>query len=274
MTRFCWDAGSALRKMAQRIRHAPGLKERTGAWNILRHPYGGVLSLLSGHNGLPLHIGGHIVRLNPIFANLNWETVEVESYRAFRTAVRPGDVVYDVGAHFGTYSIISVREGGSETRVVAYEPCELTRRYLMQHLKWNGAIGQVTVREVCCGAATGNASFYFRPGVPEGINGLVKTDGLAEVPVQVTTLDADVDELRLNPNIIKIDVEGAELEVLKGAERVLRTCRPRLFISLHPVPLATLGLEPSAIIDWLDTRNYRCHFIAEDQELHLMALPA
>jgi FkbM family methyltransferase len=270
---FRFGLGSALRATAQRIRHAPGLRACTGAWNLLRRPYGRMLALLSGSRGLPLQIGGHVVRLNPKFANLNWETVEVEAYRAFRTSVQPGDVVYDVGAHFGTYSIISVREGGPRTRVVAYEPCELTRQYLEQHLEWNNAIEQVIVREVCCGANSGEASFFFRPGVPEGINGLLKAEGLVEVPVQVTTLDADVEQIGLNPSIIKIDVEGAELEVLRGAERVLRTCRPRLFVSLHPGPLAKLGLEPKVILQWLRNRDYQCQIIAEDQELHLMALP-
>jgi FkbM family methyltransferase len=265
--------GSVFRKMAQSVRHAPGLRRWTGAWDMLRRPYGGVLAFLSGRTGLPLQIGGHTVRLNPLFANLNWETVEVDAYRAFRTAVRPGDTVYDVVAHFGTYTIISVRQGGPQTRVIAYEPCELTRHYLTQHLKWNNVAGQVVVRGVCCGATRGKALFYFRPGVPEGINGLVRNEGLAELPVEVTTLDAEVDELGLRPGIIKIDVEGAELDVLRGAERVLRTCRPRLFISLHPGPLATLGIEPRVIMDWLDKRDYRCHIIAEDQELHVMALP-
>jgi FkbM family methyltransferase len=265
---------SFFRKVAQSVRHAPGLRRWTGMWDLLRRPYARALTLLSGQTGLPLQIGGDIIRLNPMFANLNWETVEVEAYRAFRTAVKPGDTVYDVGAHFGTYTIISIHQGGPETRVIAYEPCELTRQYLTQHLKWNRVAGQVLVRGVCCGATRGKASFYFRPGVPEGINGLVRNEGLSEVPVEVTTLDAEVDELGLRPAIIKIDVEGAELDVLRGAELTLRNCRPRLFISLHPGPLATLGIQPSVILDWLDKRAYRCHIIAEDQELHVMALPA
>jgi FkbM family methyltransferase len=169
---------------------------------------------------------------------------------------------------------LSLLEGGSQTRVVAYEPCELTRQYLRQHLEWNGATKQVLVRAVCCGAQKGTAPFYIRPGVPEGINSFIKAEELEEISVDVTTLDDEVSELRLVPQIIKIDVEGAELEVLKGAEKVLRNCRPRLFISLHPNPLAKLGLVPHTIVDWLAERDYQCSIIAEDQELHVMAMPA
>lgn len=262
---------SLLRTIAQSVRHAPVLQHCTSAWNVLRQPYGRVLTAFAAGNGLPLSIGGHTMRLHPLFANLNWETVEVEAYRAFTSAVMPGDVVYDVGSHFGTYTIISLRQGGPQTRVVAYEPCELTRQYLSQHLQWNHATEQVLVRSVCCGAVKGIAPFYIRPGVPEGINSLIKAEELEEISVDVTTLDDDVRELGLIPQIIKIDVEGAELEVLKGAEAVLRNCRPRLFISLHPIPLAKVGLAPRSIVDWLARRDYDCRMIAEDQELHLMA---
>jgi FkbM family methyltransferase len=265
--------GAWLRRGAQSIRHARGLRGCESLWNPLRKPYGQVLRILSGGRGLPLKIGGYTVRLDPLVANLNWETVEVEAYRAFAACVQPGDVVYDVGAHFGTYTLIALRKGGPRSRVVAYEPCELTRDYLMRHLFWNWGAEQVTVRPLCCGATRGRARFFYRPGVPEGINGLVEAGGLEATWIDVTTLDDEVATLNLIPAIIKIDVEGAELDVLKGAEGVLSAHRPRLFLSLHPGPLAKLGLTPGAIAEWLVDRRYRCQYISEDQEIHVMAVP-
>ena len=196
--------GAVLRRLGQSVRHAPLLQHCTGAWDSIRRPYGRTLALLAGHNGLPLKIGGQTLRLHPSIANLNWETVEVEAYRAFTAAVNPGDVIYDVGAHFGTYTILSLFRGGSQTRVVAYEPCELTRQYLKQHLEWNGVTGQVFVRPVCCGALKGTAPFYIRPGVPEGINSFVRAEELEEISVDVTTLDDEVGELRLVPRSSKL----------------------------------------------------------------------
>lgn len=264
-------AGAIVRRVAQRVRHAPGLRSCDPVWRILRAPYGRALRALSSAKGIPLCVGGHTMRLDAGVANLNWETVEPESYRAFAAAIRPGDVVFDVGAHFGTYTLIADAHAGLNGRVVAYEPCPLTRRYLTQHLVWNGAADRVIVRPLCCGATIGTAPFYFKPDTPEGINGLVPRSGLDRMTAAVTTVDAESAELQLTPAVLKIDVEGAELDVLKGAERVLATASPRVFLSLHPRPLATLNLTPGHVINWLAARGYRCDHLAEDQELHVVA---
>ena len=108
-----FHAAAWLRHGAQAIRHAPVLRGWEPLWGRVRTPYGRLLRILSGRRGLPMQIGGYTIRLDPRFANLNWETVEVEAYRAFASDVRPGDVVYDVGAHFGTYTLIGLRKGGS-----------------------------------------------------------------------------------------------------------------------------------------------------------------
>lgn len=265
---------AVLRRSAQSIRHAPGLQGLTPLWNRLRAPYGRLLTRLAGSEGVPVRVGGQVMRLAPDTVNLNWETVEVESYRAFADEIRPGDVVYDIGAHFGTYSIIAARKGGPTTRVIAYEPCDLTRRYLERHLRWNAVEGQVTIRPLCCGRTTGEASLYARPDRPEGTNGLLPYEDFVETTVAVTTLDREVEELRLPPALIKIDVEGAELDVLLGAVSALSIYRPRLLISLHPQRLAQIGLDCDTVLAWLSAHGYDCRVISEDQERHVLARPA
>jgi FkbM family methyltransferase len=267
------NPAAMLRRSAQSIRHAPGLRRFDPIWEHLRAPYRRLLMRLAGQKGLPMTVGGQTMRLSPDVVNLNWETVEVEAYRAFAAAIAAGDVVYDVGAHFGTYTLIGVARGGADTRVVAYEPCELTRQYLMRHLRWNGAESQVLVRPVCCGNAVGPATFFHRPGRPEGINGLLPQEGLAPTQVRMTTLDREVDALKLVPALIKIDVEGAELEVLKGAAHVLDAHRPRVLISLHPRQLAQVGLDCETVLNWLRARRYRTDVVGEDQEVHVLARP-
>jgi FkbM family methyltransferase len=219
-------------------------------------------------------IGGYSIRLAPDTVNLNWETVEVDAYRVFADEIGSREVLYDVGAHFGTYTLIGLKRGGPGTRVVAYEPCELTRGYLVQHLRWNGAGDEVLVRPVCCGSHGGVATFFYKPGLPEGINGLLPGEGLAEAPIRVTTLDDEVRELGLVPTFVKIDVEGAELDVLKGAAQVLSRDRPRLLLSLHPRRLAQVGLDCDAVRQWLTARDYQWRVVGEDQEVHVLALPA
>jgi len=265
------NPAAMLRRSAQSIRHAPGLRRFSALWDGLRAPYRWALGLLAGNRGMPVTVGGYRMRLASDVVNLNWETVEVASYRAFAGEIHPGDVVFDVGAHFGTYSLIAAWRSGPAGRVIAYEPCALTREYLARHLAWNGVTDRVQVREMCCGAVRGTVPFYVHPDRPEGINGLLPEAGLVRHMVACTTLDADVDALGLVPSLIKIDVEGAELDVLAGAAGVLARHAPALLLSVHPLRLAQRGSSAEDVLAWLRAHDYTPTIIDEDQELHVLA---
>lgn len=92
--------------------------------------------------------------------------------------------------------------------------------------------------------------------------------------MQVTTLDREVEELDLIPDIIKIDVEGAEWDVLRGAEQTLAAHGPTLILSVHPEALSKLGIAAADIEAWLKERGYDWRVIARDHEVHVIARPA
>ncbi len=261
---------SLLRRVGQGLRHHPALRGLDGLWAALRGPYRMALRLFSGGRGFTARIAGVPLQLHAAFAAQRWETIEVETYRAFIDAIAPGAVVVDVGAHIGTYAMLAALKTGEGGRVIAYEPCEETRRYLLAHLDWNHVASRITVREVCCGSETGTATFFFRDGA-EGMNSLVPTEGFESAPMPVVTLDDEMRALGVVPAVIKIDVEGAEFEVLKGAEATLLSAHPTLFISVHPAPLAAHGLSEAHILDWLVERGYRTNVIARDYEVHVLA---
>lgn len=270
MTSTGWISG--FRRMAQGVRHAPLLRGLSPLWSLLRGPYRALLQR-AGKDGLTVHVGGFEMRVDPLFASQNWEVVELDSYRAFAQMVRPGDMVFDIGAHIGTYSIIASRLAGPSGRVVAYEPHDFTRGYLERHLDWNGARANTEVRALCCAERPGSADFYFKPGEAEGMNGLVPVAGFERRTVEVTTVDLEAERLRLAPAVIKIDVEGAELDVLKGAEGVLRKNGPKLSLSLHPQALASRQLTPESVLEWLAGVGYEAKVIARDHEIHVAAAP-
>ena len=262
---------AGIRRVAQAVRHAPLLRSLSPLWGVLRGPYLAVIRRF-GASGIPVRVGGTTMRLHPDFATQNWETVEFASYKAFGEMLREGDVVYDIGAHLGTYSLVALDRIGPNGRVVAYEPHEFTRRHLEQHLAWNGGTGRTSIRTQCCGREPGEATFFFAPERAEGMNGLVPVDGFSKRVVQVSTVDAEVAQLGLVPGVIKIDVEGAEWDVLKGAERTLAQFHPRLSLSLHPAALAKLGARPDDVLGWLEARGYRTEIIGRDHEIHVIAV--
>ena len=262
---------SNLRRVAQAVRHAPILRSLTPLWGALRVPYLRVLRKFGSSDGVAVKVGDVEMRLHPNFATQNWETVEFAAYRAFAALLCPGDIVYDVGAHIGTYTLMALKGIGAGGRVIAYEPFAFTRRYLAQHLEWNGNASRVMTRPVCCGAVPGQRTFYFAPDRAEGMNGLVPVEGFSEQMVEVTTLDREVMEIGLPPSVIKIDVEGAEWDVLRGAEAILRDHRPRLALSLHPAALAKQGASAVDVLGWLEALGYDNEIVARDHEIHVIS---
>jgi FkbM family methyltransferase len=262
---------SVLRHAAQAVRHAPLLRSFTPLWNVLRGPYLALVKRLGSRNGIAVVVGGVPLRLHPEFATQNWETLELESYRAFRALLRPGDVVFDIGAHIGTYTLIALKGIGPEGRVVAYEPHPLTRRYLEQHLEWNDGRTRTTVRTSCCGAVAGRATFYCVPDRAEGMNGLIPVDGFQSTVADVSTVDEEVHALDVIPSVIKIDVEGAEWDVLKGAAQTLRAYHPALSVSLHSKVLARMDATPADVLQWLSVLGYQHRIVSEDHEIHVIA---
>lgn len=220
---------------------------------------------------MQVRVGDHPIKLSVCFATRGWEDIERDVYNAFADAVQPGDVVYDIGAHIGTYSILALKKSAPSGRVVAYEPENLARAFLERHLRSNGVEDRAIVRPICCGSDVGTASLYYREGEANGESGLLPARELRSKTVPVRKIDSEVAELGLIPTIIKIDVEGWEWEVLKGAAETLRRYRPLLFLSLHPRALATLGATAEDVQQWLTPFGYRHQVLGSDHELHVLA---
>lgn len=153
---------------------------------------------------------------------------EHEKVRLFRQIVRPGQIVFDVGAHVGYYTLAASRLVGRAGRVVAFEPVPRNLAYLRHHLEIN-EIGNVDVVESAVERSTGSAQFLEGMGSSMG---RLSHDG--DILVDTTTLeDACVRLAVPRVDVLKIDVEGAEVLVLAGGERILRDMHPVVFLALH-----------------------------------------
>ena len=161
-------------------------------------------------------------------------TYEVDRLRALATAASPGAVVYDVGANVGIYSLLASLRAGPSGKVYAFEPLERNLLYLRRHLTLNKVESCVVIQAAVCNRE-GTRSFSAASWSSSMAH--LSTDG--EISVPSTTLDSCVyGEPRFRPpDIIKIDVEGAELEVLEGASRVLTEFHPVIFLEIHGTQL-------------------------------------
>lgn len=165
-------------------------------------------------------------------------TYEPIQSAAFQRLIRPGSVVFDVGAHVGYYTVLSSVLAGPSGKVIAFEPLPANLKYLRRHLRLNGC-DNVRVLTNCVGEGSSIARFDDSHGT--GV-GHLASEGTLEV--QVRSLDEMVESGALPiPQFIKIDVEGAELLVLRGAERLMRRHHPILVLSTHSDDLDRTCLE-------------------------------
>jgi FkbM family methyltransferase len=153
---------------------------------------------------------------------------EYEKQKAFSEAVKPGDVVYDIGANVGFYTLLASVLVGPSGRVVAFEPLPRNLRYLRKHLGLNGC-GNVMVMPVAVSDCAGRAG--FDPGDdPSG--GALCDHGAIEV--ETVALDRLArSKIIPGPDVIKVDVEGGESRALAGGVAMLAREKPLLFLSIH-----------------------------------------
>ena len=207
---------------------------------ILRRLHEFVLDALPGEHLVSTLPGGERVRLSARCRQLSWNP---EEYEAFRRIVRPGFTVLDVGANVGAYTVLFAQWAGPAGRVIAFEPAPASIAGLRRQLQLNGLAGRVDVVEAAVAGTVGTAS--FESDGASGANALgAGAGGAHTITVTTTTIDAFCAERGLRPDVIKIDVEGAELDVLRGARRTLQAASIAVFVEFHPSAWAARGIAP------------------------------
>ncbi len=147
---------------------------------------------------------------------------------ALAELVREGDVVCDIGAHMGYFTAIAALGAGPTGRVHAFEPRPLNYELLLRHVRLN-RLDNVRPVRAAVGEASGSGRFESRVGTGTGH---LSPDG--DLPVRVVALD-DLHRSGELPrvDVLKVDVEGGELGVLRGAATILERQRPRLVLATH-----------------------------------------
>lgn len=163
---------------------------------------------------------------------------EPEVTRAVLDYCKPGMTVFDVGAHYGYFSLLMAQAIGPDGWCVAFEPMSANYSHIRQSIQKNG-MSNLRVEQIALGNVVGALPFRLNENALMGrLEHLVPTDDLADFnefeDVEVQSLDSyvlkkDIKEL----GFIKVDIEGAETEFLEGAVATIRDCRPVLLVEVH-----------------------------------------
>jgi FkbM family methyltransferase len=225
-------------------------------------------------NGLRLVWNPEDVRTVPNIL-LHHREYEADELDALARAARHCRVVIDVGANVGWYSLHLARwladRGG---RIYAMEPVPDTFRALARNIELNGLQDAIVATNAGFGSEARMISFFvpaFTGSVAASQRQLFPGEANREVVCRLTTLDDFVEEQGIaRVDLIKADVEGAEIDVLRGARRTLERDRPVLFLEMLRKWAAAFGYHPNDIIALLREYGYRCYAMRE-QALHEFA---
>jgi FkbM family methyltransferase len=185
--------------------------------------------------------------------------------------LRHGMTVLDIGAHHGLYTLLASKRVGRGGRVIAFEPSGRERQRLLRHLRVNRC-ANVTVEEVALGDCAGEVNLFVVEGRDDWCNSLrapAVTARTQIVRVEVRTLDEMLKRLGISSvDFIKLDVEGAELNLLRGACALLRSeWRPAILAEVQDIRTEPWGYAAREIIGYLKNARYRWFGITPDGSL-------
>lgn len=199
-----------------------------------------------------------------------------EVSRAIRYFVKPGDFCVDIGANTGPVTLLLAKQTGPTGKVLSIEPGPPYYRRLLTNLDLNPGLKKiVTTVNMGVSDSDGTLLWAVDPEHPWNAGLLNVTEGTS---VKVTTLDACIQQLgwtRLD--FVKIDVEGMELEVLKGSLETLRKFRPIVLFETMEIFRQSRGFDIFLEMEnLLKSLNYKLYDLTEAHslvEVHSGTLP-
>jgi FkbM family methyltransferase len=197
---------------------------------------------------------------------------EPHNVRCLQETLKRGAVFYDVGAHIGVVSLLAAELVGRDGRVFAFEPDPDNFVRLERTIERNG-VAQVSLVPSAVWSANGVVTFQRAPAMSSGNRGAVATAGTDWDGARIEVSAVCLDDFALDhpaPDVVKIDVEGGEIDVLQGAQRLLRTVRPVILCEIHG------PAELSGFHEMLGALGYMIDRLSASTEfpLHLLARPS
>jgi FkbM family methyltransferase len=219
-----------------------------------------VVKELEGAGGsvrLFVDLSDHVIGLNIVRGHY-----ERDEIAFVRRILKPGDTAIDVGAHIGFFTMQMAAMVGPTGRVYAFEPFDANADLLERSIAENRFGDRVVFKRSAVGAAQGSATLTFPVETLNSGGAYLLREGTAplsgNLKKQVPLVALDDIEVRRPVRFIKMDVEGAEPQVIRGAVRLLKEDRPAILSELHPTQLERAsGVSPNEFLDQLRAIGYR-----------------
>ena len=216
-----------------------------------------------GNRGEPIQYGDHRLRYIPGTRPVRLKYVDSSDDVVRNDAnqleflierVKPGDFVLDIGGNVGQYAVLFSSLVAPAGKVITFEPDANHRVILRRNLQLNGFLNQTIVEDLALSDTDGTHAFFSRNDqmsslVRSGLGTNATSADVKEQIVKTIRLDDYVKAHQLpHPNLIKLDTEGAEINILRGARKVLRS-ETTVVCELHPYAWEEFGASFEELLD-------------------------
>ena len=248
--------------LIRKLRHGV-LRRWSPVFVLLGRAYKVVLKFVPFKISVSMRIGKHgPFKLDGRFAFSNFDTFGVGKNGGLDHCVNAASgqsCVLDVGAHIGLMSLPMSQTLAAGGKIFAFEPGSFNRNMLHRHIKLNN-VKNIEVLGDLVGGNDLEAVDFFEEVGDSPLNAVVNRfdDGQFNIVAKrQVSLDSFCRGRELHPSVMKIDVEGLELEVLKGAKETIAPCQPSIFLSVHRLELKMLGASIELLEKYIDEIGYK-----------------
>ncbi len=214
--------------------------------------------IINGHEYL-LPLEGYSLKtmIGKSDAALN-DPAEMGYLKHILDAIQPGQTVFDVGVYRGYFSLAFLGKVGNTGKIIAFEPNPHTVRLLQETIAVNHLSNMILVSKAVSDQPNGKLKMWVA-----GISSVSSLRGEAldtpsseTIEVDVTSIDQYVTETGIFPDVIKIDIEGAELLALQGAAETLKQQKTIVACEIHPNKLPAFGHSAQQVEEFFAKLGY------------------
>lgn len=226
-----------------------------------------VIDLITFRTGITRNINGFKIKFEPIWSRYYNKNYESDSFSFFKKTIKKGDTVFDIGAHIGLYSAPFGEMVGPTGKVYCFEPTPSTFDVLKKTIQLNPYKNVIPVQMAI---SDKNETVVFNLTSPDGAgsnaNSIVRIERTSKsIEIEACSIDEFRRTNNLSVQILKIDVEGAELLALLGARDTFLNERPKGILALHPQNISDMGHNLEKIWNLLD--DYRMNIFLKGRQI-------
>lgn len=215
----------------------------------------------------PYNFKGFNLFLNPddetITDSLVYGGYEEHELHLIKKLIKSGDVILDIGANIGLFTVNCALATGATGKVFSFEPEPINFSFLKKNIALN-KVNNVVPFQMAVSSSDGECVFYVNPKNKGDHRMFGDKAHTSTITVPMTSIDSALKDLDVKVNIIKMDIQGAEMQALIGMKETLSAAdSPCLLIEFWPYGLKISGSDPSRLLALLESYGFKFYMIDE-----------